>query len=127
MYCSTCGASTVSSVSSTPDKIWLVKARIVIGVCCLIFGISLSASHLLQPIAEWTALIALLLCAICWSLDTIDKRIRIGFVILALILVVGINGFEGFRKLDKERQGAVQSKEANRLNAQDRKSTRLNS
>jgi hypothetical protein len=57
----------------------------------------------LQPIAARIGVVALFIFTVCWSMRTIAYRKKIGFVILSLVVIVGVQSIE-FNKNVVERQ-----------------------
>lgn len=103
------------------DRLW--KVRIWVGVICFVAGILLVSN--LQPIAGWIGIVALLLFAFVWSIPSIQFRQKIGFVVLSVVLIVGVQWFEtyGVNQQTEDRQrhfGGItaQNEAAARLKAQ---------
>jgi hypothetical protein len=129
-FCGACGSSTTgqttatlavgqasrppaqvlfSSVVTTPSAV--TPKKIILGAVCLyacIFG-EVVLPQILQPAATWVARIALPTLAVFWFIRIISKRVKIGLLIMSVVLVIGIEGFEETRNHDNERQAAAKA------------------
>jgi hypothetical protein len=96
--------------SSSADRLW--KARVGVGVFCLILGIVLFAS--LKPVAGGFAVVALIIFAAGWSMPTITYRRKIAFGIVSLALIVGAESVALYveRTHETERQQQLAQLEA---------------
>jgi len=103
------------------------KARIWVAVVAFIAGILMI--EFLQPIAARIGVIALFIFAVSWSRRTIEYRKKIGFLILSLVLIVGVESIEfsknvvarqkRFDQIDAENEAAsAENEAASRLKAQ---------
>jgi hypothetical protein len=135
-YCPNCGTAIAAAVvpatavparaTSLEERLW--KARVWVGLICVVFAIVLTFS--LQPVAGWIGIIASAIFAIGWSLKSIQYRHKIAFVMLSVFLVAGVQWVERVQvqeraakhqaKLD---QIASQSASAARLRAQQEEDT----
>ncbi len=96
-YCPRCGTAYLLTGVNVPpvgnssaDRLW--KARVGVGVVCLILGMVLFAS--LEPVAGGLAVVALIIFAAGWSMPTITYRRKIAFGIVSLALIVGAESVE---------------------------------
>lgn len=105
-FCGQCGAqhitvnSTVAPIQQTAHSPYppaspqdrLRKAKVLVAVLCIMLGaLSLSALHVW---AASLALLALFVVAVGWSARSIKLLTKIGFVVIALILVIGVNALQ---------------------------------
>lgn len=137
-FCGACGSSTTGQNFATPqltqgnlpsDRVLLqspvpeastsglTARKFIVGAICIwacLFG-QIVLPQLLQPAAAWVGRVALPILAICCFVKIISKRIKIGFLILVVVLVFGIDVFEEARVHDREGQAAANIYKANLL------------
>jgi len=96
-YCPRCGTAFLLTGVNVPpvgnssaDRLW--KARVGVGVVCLILGMVLFAS--LESVAGGLAVVALIIFAAGWSMPTITYQRKIVFIIVSLVLIVGAESVE---------------------------------
>lgn len=86
----------------------LRKAKILVAAACTIFGII--AGGTLHEKAAGIAILGLVIFAFSWSSKSISSKKKLGFVLLVLILVAGINWSEsGMQKKQSQEEAAQQN------------------
>lgn len=97
----------------------LGKARLLVGIAC--FVLILFATNL-QPVAAFISIIAAIVFAIGWSIKAVQYRYKVSFVIVALILVWGVQSLEQF---NLQQASVKHQQEVDRVAAQNEASARL--